>query len=111
MFKLFFLFIIMPVLIIFLVGGFTVFKFLFRVKQMSKQFGANGGFQQQQRSQQRAQQRSQQRAQQRSQQRAQQRTNAASADEMLYDSRSSEDRNKKIFAKEEGEYVDYEEVK
>lgn len=99
MFKLFFLFIIMPVLIIFLVGGFTVFKFLFRVKQMSKQFGANGGFQQQQRSRQRAQQRSQQR------------TNAASADEMLYDSRSSEDRNKKIFAKEEGEYVDYEEVK
>lgn len=107
MFKLFFLFIIMPVLIIFLVGGFTVFKFLFRVKQMSKQFGANGGFQQQQRSR----HRSQQRAQQRSQQRAQQRTNAASADEMLYDSRSSEDRNKKIFAKEEGEYVDYEEVK
>ena len=107
MFKLFFLFIIMPVLIIFLVGGFTVFKFLFRVKQMSKQFGANGGFQQQQRSQ----HRSQQRAQQRSQQRAQQRTNAASADETLYDSRSSEDRNKKIFAKEDGEYVDYEEVK
>lgn len=107
MFKLFFIFIILPVLIIFLVGGFTVFKFLFRVKQMSKQYGANGGFQQQQRSQQRAQQRSQQRAQ----QRAQQRTNAASADEMLYDSRSSEDRNKKIFAKEEGEYVDYEEVK
>lgn len=99
MFKLFFLFIIMPVLIIFLVGGFTVFKFLFRVKQMSKQFGANGGFQQQQRSQHR------------SQQRAQQRTNATSADETLYDSRSTEDRNKKIFAKEEGEYVDYEEVK
>lgn len=99
MFKLFFLFIIMPVLIIFLVGGFTVFKFLFRVKQMSKQFGANGGYQQQQRSQRR------------SQQRAQQRTNNASADETLYDSRSSEDRNKKIFAKEEGEYVDYEEVK
>ncbi len=99
MFKLFFLFIIMPVLIIFLVGGFTVFKFLFRVKQMSKQFGANGGFQQQQRSQQR------------SQQRAQQRTNATSADETLYDSRSTEDRNKKIFAKEDGEYVDYEEVK
>lgn len=99
MFKLFFPFIIMPVLIIFLVGGFTVFKFLFRVKQMSKQFGANGGFQQQQRSQQR------------SQQRAQQRTNATSADETLYDSRSSEDRNKKIFAKEDGEYVDYEEVK
>lgn len=99
MFKLFFLFIIMPVLIIFLVGGFTVFKFLFRVKQMSKQFGANGGYQQQQRSQHR------------SQQRAQQRTNNASADETLYDSRSSEDRNKKIFAKEEGEYVDYEEVK
>lgn len=99
MFKLFFLFIIMPVLIIFLVGGFTVFKFLFRVKQMSKQFGANGGYQQQQRSQRR------------SQQRAQQRTNAASADETLYDSRSTEDRNKKIFAKEEGEYVDYEEVK
>ena len=99
MFKLFFLFIIMPVLIIFLVGGFTVFKFMFRVKQMSKQFGANGGLQQQQRSRQRAQQRSQQR------------TNAASADEMLYDSRSSEDRNKKIFAKEDGEYVDYEEVK
>ena len=95
MFKLFFLFIIMPVLIIFLVGGFTVFKFLFRVKQMSKQFGANGGFQQQQRSQ----------------QRSQQRTNATSADETLYDSRSSEDRNKKIFAKEDGEYVDYEEVK
>lgn len=95
MFKLFFLFIIMPVLIIFLVGGFTVFKFLFRVKQMSKQFGANGGFQQQQRSQ----------------QRAQQRTNATSADETLYDSRSTEDRNKKIFAKEDGEYVDYEEVK
>lgn len=94
MFKLFFLFIIMPVLIIFLVGGFTVFKFLFRVKQMSKQFGANGGFQQQ-----------------RSQQRSQQRTNATSADETLYDSRSSEDRNKKIFAKEDGEYVDYEEVK
>ena len=99
MFKLFFLFIIMPVLIIFLVGGFTVFKFLFRVKQMSKQFGANGGFQQQQRSQQR------------SQQRAQQRTNATSADETLYDSRSTEDRNKKIFAKEDGEYIDYEEVK
>lgn len=99
MFKLFFLFIIMPVLIIFLVGGFTVFKFLFRVKQMSKQFGANGGFQQQQRSQHR------------SQQRSQQRTNATSADETLYDSRSSEDRNKKIFAKEDGEYVDYEEVK
>lgn len=99
MFKLFFLFIIMPVLIIFLVGGFTVFKFLFRVKQMSKQYGANGGFQQQQRSQQR------------SQQRAQRRPNAASADETLYDSRSSEDRNKKIFAKEDGEYVDYEEVK
>lgn len=99
MFKLFFLFIIMPVLIIFLVGGFTVFKFLFRVKQMSKQFGANGGYQQQQRSQRR------------SQQRAQQRSNAASADETLYDSRSTEDRNKKIFAKEEGEYVDYEEVK
>ena len=99
MFKLFFLFIIMPVLIIFLVGGFTVFKFLFRVKQMSKQFGANGGFQQQQRSQQR------------SQQLSQQRTNATSADETLYDSRSSEDRNKKIFAKEDGEYVDYEEVK
>ena len=99
MFKLFFLFIIMPVLIIFLVGGFTVFKFLFRVKQMSKQFGANGGFQQQQRSQQR------------SQQRAQQRTNATSADETLYDSRSTEDRNKKIFAKDDGEYVDYEEVK
>lgn len=99
MFKLFFLFIIMPVLIIFLVGGFTVFKFLFRVKQMSKQFGANGGFQQQQRSQQR------------SQQRAQRRPNAASADETLYDSRSTEDRNKKIFAKEDGEYVDYEEVK
>lgn len=99
MFKLFFLFIIMPVLIIFLVGGFTVFKFLFRVKQMSKQFGANGGFQQQHRSQQR------------SQQRAQQRTNATSADETLYDSRSTEDRNKKIFAKEDGEYVDYEEVK
>lgn len=99
MFKLFFLFIIMPVLIIFLVGGFTVFKFLFRVKQMSKQFGANGGYQQQQRSQRR------------SQQRAQQRTNNASADETLYDSRSSEDRNKKIFAKEDGEYVDYEEVK
>lgn len=99
MFKLFFLFIIMPVLIIFLVGGFTVFKFLFRVKQMSKQFGANGGYQQQQRSQRR------------SQQRSQQRTNNASADETLYDSRSSEDRNKKIFAKEEGEYVDYEEVK
>lgn len=98
MFKLFFLFIIMPVLIIFLVGGFTVFKFLFRVKQMSKQFGANGGFQQQ-------------RSQQRSQQRAQQRTNATSADETLYDSRSTEDRNKKIFAKEDGEYVDYEEVK
>lgn len=95
MFKLFFLFIIMPVLIIFLVGGFTVFKFLFRVKQMSKQYGANGGFQQQQRSQ----------------QRAQQRTNATSADETLYDSRSTEDRNKKIFAKEDGEYVDYEEVK
>ena len=107
MFKLFFIFIILPVLIIFLVGGFTVFKSLFRVKQMSKQYGANGGFQQQQRSR----HRSQQRAQQRSQQRAQQRTNAASADEMLYDSRSSEDRNKKIFAKEEGEYVDYEEVK
>lgn len=107
MFKLFFLFIIMPVLIIFLVGGFTVFKFLFRVKQMSKQFGANGGFQQQQRSQ----HRSQQRAQRRSQQRAQQRTNATSADETLYDSRSTEDRNKKIFAKEDGEYVDYEEVK
>ena len=103
MFKLFFIFIILPILIIFLVGGFTVFKFLFRLKQMSKQFGANGGFQQQQRSR--------QRAQQRSQQRAQQRTNAASADEMLYDSRSSEDRNKKIFAKEDGEYVDYEEVK
>ena len=85
----------MPVLIIFLVGGFTVFKFLFRVKQMSKQYGANGGFQQQQRSQ----------------QRAQQRTNATSADETLYDSRSTEDRNKKIFAKEDGEYVDYEEVK
>lgn len=85
----------MPVLIIFLVGGFTVFKFLFRVKQMSKQFGANGGFQQQQRSQQRSQRRS----------------NAASADETLYDSRSTEDRNKKIFAKEDGEYVDYEEVK
>lgn len=99
MFKLFFLFIIMPVLIIFLVGGFTVFKFMLRVKQMSKQFGANGGFQQQQRSQQR------------SQQRAQRRPNAASADETLYDSRSSEDRNKKIFAKEDGEYVDYEEVK
>ena len=99
MFKLFFPFIIMPVLIIFLVGGFTVFKFLFRVKQMSKQFGANGGYQQQQRSQRR------------SQQRAQQRTNNASADETLYDSRSTEDRNKKIFAKEEGEYVDYEEVK
>lgn len=99
MFKLFFLFIIMPVLIIFLVGGFTVFKFLFRVKQMSKQFGANGGFQQQQRSQQR------------SQQRAQRRPNATSADETLYDSRSTEDRNKKIFAKEDGEYVDYEEVK
>lgn len=99
MFKLFFLFIIMPVLIIFLVGGFTVFKFLFRVKQMSKQFGANGGYQQQQRSQRR------------SQQRAQQRTKNASADETLYDSRSTEDRNKKIFAKEEGEYVDYEEVK
>lgn len=99
MFKLFFLFIIMPVLIIFLVGGFTVFKFLFRVKQMSKQFGANGGYQQQQRSQRR------------SQQHAQQRTNNASADETLYDSRSTEDRNKKIFAKEEGEYVDYEEVK
>lgn len=99
MFKLFFLFIIMPVLIIFLVGGFTVFKFLFRVKQMSKQFGANGGYQQQQRSQRR------------SQQRTQQRTNNASADETLYDSRSTEDRNKKIFAKEEGEYVDYEEVK
>lgn len=99
MFKLFFLFIIMPVFIIFLVGGFTVFKFLFRVKQMSKQFGANGGYQQQQRSQRR------------SQQRAQQRTNNASADETLYDSRSTEDRNKKIFAKEEGEYVDYEEVK
>ena len=99
MFKLFFLFIIMPVLIIFLVGGFTVFKFLFRVKQMSKQFGANGGYQQQQRSQRH------------SQQRAQQRTNNASADETLYDSRSTEDRNKKIFAKEEGEYVDYEEVK
>lgn len=107
MFKLFFIFIILPILIIFLVGGFTVFKFLFRVKQMSKQFGANGGFQQQHRSQ----QRSQQRAQQRSQQRAQQRTNAASTDEMLYDSRSTEDRNKKIFAKEDGEYVDYEEVK
>lgn len=99
MFKLFFIFIILPMLIIFLVGGFTVFKFLFRVKQMSKQFGANGGFQQQQRSQQR------------SQQRAQQRTNATSADETLYDSRSTEDRNKKIFAKEDGEYVDYEEVK
>lgn len=99
MFKLFFLFIIMPVLIIFLVGGFTVFKFMLRVKQMSKQFGANGGFQQQQRSQQR------------SQQRAQRRPNAASADETLYDSRSTEDRNKKIFAKEDGEYVDYEEVK
>ena len=99
MFKLFFLFIIMPVLIIFLVGGFTVFKFLFRVKQMSKQFGANGGYQQQQRSQRR------------SQQRAQQRTNNASADETLYDSRSTEDRNKKIFAKEEGDYIDYEEVK
>lgn len=99
MFKLFFLFIIMPVLIIFLVGGFTVFKFLFRVKQMSKQYGANGGYQQQQRSQRR------------SQQRAQQRTNNASADETLYDSRSTEDRNKKIFAKEEGEYIDYEEVK
>lgn len=99
MFKLFFLFIIMPVLIIFLVGGFTVFKFLFRVKQMSKQFGANGGFQQQQRSQHR------------SQQRSQRRSNAASADETLYDSRSTEDRNKKIFAKEDGEYVDYEEVK
>lgn len=99
MFKLFFLFIIMPILIIFLVGGFTVFKFLFRVKQMSKQFGANGGYQQQQRSQRR------------SQQRAQQRTNNVSADETLYDSRSTEDRNKKIFAKEEGEYVDYEEVK
>lgn len=99
MFKLFFLFIIMPVLIIFLVGGFTVFKFLFRVKQMSKQFGANGGYQQQQRSQRR------------SQQRAQQRTNNASADETLYDSRSTEDRNKKIFAKEDGEYIDYEEVK
>ena len=99
MFKLFFIFIILPVLIIFLVGGFTVFKFLFRVKQMSKQFGANGGFQQQQRSQQR------------SQQRAQRRPNAASADETLYDSRSTEDRNKKIFAKEDGEYVDYEEVK
>ena len=95
MFKLFFLFIIMPILIIFLVGGFTVFKFLFRVKQMSKQYGANGGFQQQQRSQ----------------QRSQQRTNATSADETLYDSRSTEDRNKKIFAKEDGEYVDYEEVK
>lgn len=99
MFKLFFIFIILPILIIFLVGGFTVFKFLFRVKQMSKQFGANGGYQQQQRSQRR------------SQQRSQQRTNNASADETLYDSRSSEDRNKKIFAKEEGEYVDYEEVK
>lgn len=99
MFKLFFLFIIMPVLIIFLVGGFTVFKFLFRVKQMSKQYGANGGFQQQQRSQQR------------SQQRTQRRSNATSADETLYDSRSTEDRNKKIFAKEDGEYVDYEEVK
>lgn len=99
MFKLFFIFIILPILIIFLVGGFTVFKFLFRVKQMSKQFGANGGYQQQQRSQRR------------SQQRAQQRTNNASADETLYDSRSTEDRNKKIFAKEEGEYVDYEEVK
>lgn len=99
MFKLFFIFIILPILIIFLVGGFTVFKFLFRVKQMSKQFGANGGFQQQQRSQHR------------SQQRAQRRSNAASADETLYDSRSTEDRNKKIFAKEDGEYVDYEEVK
>lgn len=99
MFKLFFIFIILPILIIFLVGGFTVFKFLFRVKQMSKQFGANGGYQQQQRSQRR------------SQQRAQQRTNNASADETLYDSRSTEDRNKKIFAKEDGEYVDYEEVK
>lgn len=99
MFKLFFLFIIMPVLIIFLVGGFTVFKFLFRVKQMSKQYGANGGYQQQQRSQRR------------SQQRAQRRSNAASANETLYDSRSTEDRNKKIFAKEDGEYVDYEEVK
>lgn len=99
MFKLFFIFIILPILIVFLVGGFTVFKFLFRVKQMSKQFGANGGYQQQQRSQRR------------SQQRAQQRTNNASADETLYDSRSTEDRNKKIFAKEEGEYVDYEEVK
>lgn len=107
MFKLFFIFIILPVLIIFLVGGFTVFKFLFRVKQMSKQYGANGGFQQQQRSR----HRSQQRAQQRSQQRAQQRTNVTSADETLYDSRSTEDRNKKIFAKEDGEYVDYEEVK
>ena len=106
MIKIFLLFVLMIFGIVFLLGGFTVFKVLRRIQDIKQQFN-NAGRQGQQ---------------------GHRKTNGNNAygnntygnntyDNSSYnaegvsDSRSHADRNKKIIPKDEGEYVDFVEEK
>ena len=85
MFKFLLLFSLMFFLVIFLLGGFTFMKLFGRVRNLNRQFGGTDTRRRQSRPG----------------------TNGAG----VYDPRGHADRNKKIIPKDEGEYVDYENVK
>ena len=85
MFKFLLLFSLMFFLVIFLLGGFTFMKLFGRVRNLNRQFGGDEP------------------------RRRQSRPGHGGAG--VYDPRDHADRNRKIIPKDEGEYVDYENVK
>ena len=101
MIKFFLLFVLMIFVIVFLLGGLTVFKVLRRIQDIKQQFNNAGRHGQQ----------------------GHRKTNGNNAygknaydnssynAEGISDSRSHADRNKKIIPKDEGEYVDFVEEK
>lgn len=88
MFKFLLLFSLMFFLVIFLLGGFTFMKLFGRVRDLNRQFGGADTRRRQSRPG----------------------TNGSNG-AGVYDPRNHADRNKKIIPKDEGEYVDYENVK
>lgn len=93
MFKALFLLIFIPLLLVFVLGGVTIIKFMRRIQDVKRQFmGETQSRQQAGRG-------------------TRQRPYRPNGDSQVYDSRSDAERNRKIIPNDEGDYVPYEEVR
>lgn len=87
MIKFMLLFILGFALVIFLLGGFTVLRLVQRVLDINRQFSGKNN------------------------RKGSQNSRQQTRNGNIYDSRNTADRSRKIIPKDEGEYVDYDEMK